>query len=86
VLSRYVDSVLRDFFATEMPPPPADDPSSWSDAAQVRWCMHARASGSWFFLEGGGLSPFTQHPFSAQQALNENDVPASALAGNGVSL
>jgi hypothetical protein len=37
VLSRFVDSVLRDFFATEMPPPPADDPSSWSDAAQV-WC------------------------------------------------
>jgi hypothetical protein len=36
VLSRFVDHMLRDYFATEMPPPPADDPSNWSDAAQVR--------------------------------------------------
>jgi hypothetical protein len=35
VLSRFVDSILRDYFSTEMPPPPADDPSTWSDAAQV---------------------------------------------------
>eukprot|EP00775_Hariotina_reticulata_P011273 gene11272-11423_t len=37
VLCRYVDNILRDYFSTEMPPPPADDPaagSSWSEAAQ----------------------------------------------------
>lgn len=34
MLSRYVDGILSDFFSTEMPPPPADDPSTWSDAAQ----------------------------------------------------
>ncbi|KAF8054985.1 MTX1 [Scenedesmus sp. PABB004] len=34
VLVRYVDALLADFFATDMPPPPADDASAWSDAAQ----------------------------------------------------
>eukprot|EP00878_Enallax_costatus_P028286 GHUV01030539.1.p1 GENE.GHUV01030539.1~~GHUV01030539.1.p1 ORF type:complete len:224 (+),score=65.80 GHUV01030539.1:458-1129(+) len=34
ILSRYVDNILRDYFSTEMPPPPQDDASSWSEAAQ----------------------------------------------------
>jgi len=43
MLSRYVDGILSDFFSTEMPPPPADDPSTWSDAAQV----HFGGGGCW---------------------------------------
>jgi hypothetical protein len=38
VLCHYVDNILREYFSTEMPPPPADDPAaagSWSEAAQV---------------------------------------------------